>query len=99
MKNKFIKYLLSIVFIVSGFFLAFVLNFALTPKIINTFYCYPRCDYWWDKIFDLFYKTSNYGYLEITWFNLIFTALIGVLFGIFVSYKIFWKNKKSWFKQ
>ncbi|MDR1679386.1 MAG: hypothetical protein LBR81_06355 [Prevotellaceae bacterium] len=96
LKNKFIKCLLSIFFIVTGFFLAVGLNIVLYKIIIGD-PCHWHNVVDTNFVFDLFYEiSSNTGYHpEPTFFNLIFTLLFGILLGLFLSYKIVWKKKKS----
>jgi len=74
----------------AGAVLAFVFNFLILDKILIPDPCYYHT-HDTNKVFDIFYElTSGDGYHPFpTKFNFIFTATIGVIFGLtFSIYKL-----------
>jgi len=98
MKNKsiWIKILGSTLILIAGILIAFFLNFSIINNaIIGNEEAYDTTSIKTSKFFDLFYTiSSDTGYHpEPSYFNFIFTALIGIFVGGLIAYKLMWRQK------
>jgi hypothetical protein len=97
-KSTVMKILLSAFIMFAGLLIVLFINFAiLNSIIIGDEEAYDTSDIKTSWLFDIFYTiSSDTGYHpEPSYFNFIFTALIGLILGGIISYKIIWRQKKE----
>lgn len=91
------KILLSCLLIYIVYLMVFFINFSvLTPIILGDLNKYDTEPIETNMIFDFFYETSsNTGYIpEPSYMNFIFTIIVGILIGIFLSRITIWKKRQ-----
>lgn len=99
------KQVLNIIITAIISFIGIVVMFAVNLGIIDKIVIKDACKYDTSNtsssfVFNLFYEiSSNTGYHpEPSYFNFGFTAILGLLLGLFLSYKLTWKRIRKNYK-
>ncbi len=98
MRNKIIKYTLTIIIVLIFILIAFSINYLFLNNLIIGDSCeYDTTKKETNLIFNLFYIiSSDTGYHpEPSNLNFLFTSILGGLFGYFISLKTIWKKSTN----
>ena len=88
----------SLVVIVAVVLIAYSINYFIIDKVVIADECsYDTDNIKMGTIFNLFYViSSDTGYHpEPSYFNFLFTTIIGLTIGGLLAYRLFWRTKKS----